>query len=98
MKRYRLHVSRRADSDADAIFEWLSERSPDGAANWYRAFDDTLESLRENPERHARAREADTLARDVRQAPFQTRHGRSFRVLFVMIDETVHAIAVRGSG
>lgn len=98
MKRYRLDVSRRAEKDAEAIFEWLAERSPDGAVNWYLALDDTLESLQENPERHARAREAEFLARDVRQASFKTLHGRSYRILFIITDETVQAVAVRGRG
>jgi len=98
MKRHRLAVSRRAERDGDVIFNWLAERSPDGAANWYRALCDLLESLTENPERHALASESGFFAREIRQGLFKTRHGRMYRVLFAVSDEIVEVLAVRGVG
>lgn len=98
MKRYQLNVLRRAEFDLDRIFGWLAERSPQGAVSWYRAYDDAVESLRENPERCTRALEAEMFAHDIRQMVFQTALGRSYRVLFVVRSDIVHILTVRGPG
>jgi len=99
MKWYYLDVSEQAERDVERVFGWLVERSPHGAQSWYRVYDQTVESLRENPDRRARAREADAFGTcEVRQIVFATQQGRSYRVLFVVQNETVHILAVRGPG
>ena len=98
MKTYRLAVSQRADQDADAIFDWITERSAEGAIHWFQALRTTLRSLTNSPESHSRAPEAETLGRDIRQAFFKTRRGRTYRVLFVVAEDIVHVVAVRGYG
>jgi plasmid stabilization system protein ParE len=98
MKQFRLTVSRRADEDADAIFEWLSGRSPVGASRWFNAFRDTLRAISQKPEGYSRAPEAEMLDRDIRQALFKTRRGHIYRTMFVVIDADIHVIAVRGYG
>lgn len=98
MKTYRLAVSRRADRDADAIYDWIAERSTEGAVHWFQALRATLRSLTNSPESHSRAPEAETVNRDIRQALFKTRRGRVYRVLFVVTEDTVHVVAVRGYG
>ena len=42
---YRIQPSAQAEADIDRIFNWLSERSPDGAAGWYESFWDATEPL-----------------------------------------------------
>jgi len=98
MKAYRLAISRRADSDADEIYEWLAHRSLAGATRWYLALRKTLHSLTENPGSRGQAPEGELVGRDVRQALFKTRRGRIYRVLFIVVDDTVHVVAIRGYG
>ena len=98
MKSYRIAVSRRTDADADSIYDWLAHRSLAGATRWFLALRTTLRGLTENPESHSRAPEADTVGRDIRQALFKTRRGRIYRVLFVVVDDTVHVVSIRGYG
>ena len=42
--------------------------------------------------------EADILDRDIRQALFKTWQGRLYRALFVIVEDAVHVVAVRGYG
>ena len=98
MKQYRLKVANGAEKSADAIFDWLAERSPEGAANWYRAYLQAIDSLKVNPERRAPALEANSFSLVVRQILFKTQHGRLYRILFVVKDETVYIVGVRGRG
>jgi plasmid stabilization system protein ParE len=76
---YCIHVSEQADREANAIYEWIAERSADGARRWLQAFRKTLDSLMEHPESHALANEADAFEEPLRNALFKTRKGRTFR-------------------
>ena len=98
MSLYRLTISRRADHDADAIFDWVAQRSTVGASSWFSAFRDTLREIVESPHSYARAPEADLLDRDIRQPLFKTRRGQFYRALFIIRDDAVHVVAVRGYG
>lgn len=98
MVEYRVAVSSRAERDADNIYAWIAGRSPDGASKWYSAFRKMLRSLEKDPSRHARAPEAATLGLDIQQALFKTRHGHTYRALYMVLGDTAHVIAVRGAG
>lgn len=93
-----VRVSGRADCDADAIFNWLSARSEAGAHRWYQSFLSLLEKLPGLARGCSVASEARMLGDDVRQVLFKTKKGSTYRVLFVLRGETIHIIAVRGSG
>lgn len=93
-----VRVSARADADANAIFDWLEVRSPDGAVRWYQAFLAALERLRESADAYSAAPEAHRLGVDLRQVLFKTRKGHSYRALFVIDSEAVHIVSVRGAG
>ncbi len=95
---YRLAVSRRAEQDADVIYDWLMQRSARGASHWFRALSEALQALAENPQRYPRAPEAEIVDRDVRQALFKTRRGRAYRILLTILDDAVHIVAIRGFG
>ena len=59
---------------------------------------DTLRAIAQKPERYSIAPEAEILDRDIRQALFKTRRGHLYRALFMVVDDAVHVIAVRGYG
>jgi plasmid stabilization system protein ParE len=98
MTAYRLEVTRRAEADADAIFDWIAQRSQEGAAKWHFAMLSALHSLTETPFSHSIAPEDELLAREIRQAVFKTRRGHPYRALFTVSEDTVHVLAIRGAG
>ena len=91
-------VSERAARDADTIFDWLTVRSADGAFHWYEAYLVTLRTLLTNAQGCPLAPEADKLGIDLRQVLFHTRKGRTYRSLFVIRDDVIHVVSVRGPG
>lgn len=93
-----IRVSVRADADVNAIYEWLAERSPEGAIRWYEAFLDAVQPLQHRAESYALAPEAAHLEVDLRQTLFKTRKGRTYRALFVIVEDVVHIVSVRGTG
>ena len=93
-----VRILRRASSDVDRIFRWLEVRSPGGAARWYAAMLSALASLETEPLRHGIAPESKALRREIRHRFFKTPHGRVYRVLFVIVDDEVRVLRVRGPG
>jgi plasmid stabilization system protein ParE len=81
MKR-RVRVLRRAETDADDVYEWLRRRSPTGAAAWFAALGERLESIASGWN-GSPAPEASAVDVDLRQAFFKTSRGRTYRVLFL---------------
>lgn len=95
---YTILVLPEAQQDADRAFEWIEQRSSEGARRWYAEFLATLESLKENPQRCARAPEDALVAAEIRQITFKTRRGNVYRVLFHIRNTEVLILHVRGSG
>ena len=46
---YRVQLTAQAEADIDRIFDWLFQRSPEGARRWYEAFWESAERLKSNP-------------------------------------------------
>jgi len=95
---YRVHLTAQAEADIDRIFDWLFQRSPEGARRWYEAFWESAERLKSNPLSSALAPEDDGFPEEVRQMLFKTRQGRTYRALFVIRVDSVHILCVRGPG
>jgi plasmid stabilization system protein ParE len=96
--RYIVRTLSRAERDAQQIYDWIKERSPDGALRWWDAYLDACQSLAYNPERNALAPEAQWGDDDVRQALFKTRRGVYYRALYIVSGKEVHVLRVRGPG
>ena len=94
----QVQVSRRAERDADAIFDWLAARSPDGAVRWYASYLATVRSLADRAPGCPMAAEADRMGLELRQVMFRTRKGRPYRLLFIIRGGDVHVMCVRGPG
>jgi plasmid stabilization system protein ParE len=89
---------RRAKTDKRNIFEWLHERSRSGAIAWLAAYDKMIGHLKTRADTFSEADENDDLELDVKQAFFKTRRGRVYRALFLIEDEEVFILRVRGPG
>ncbi len=93
-----LRILERAQSDVDSIFRWLVRRSAYGAVSWYLAFRQAVEKIGGSPENFSEAPESQPLRRPLRQAPFKTRRGRLYRIIFEFSDTEITILRVRGPG
>ena len=93
-----LRIVERARSDVDHIFNWLVHRSFRGAISWYLAFRHKVDEIALSPESFAEAPESRPLRRLIRQAPFKTRRGRVYRIVFESSETEIMILRVRGPG
>jgi plasmid stabilization system protein ParE len=96
--KYQLQVLDRAQADIDSIFQWLHERSPIGAARWYEALGNACFDVTKEPLRFPIAPESDATGALIREFLFQTRRGRRYRGLFIVVENEVRLLRVRGPG
>jgi len=94
----KVDLTHRARRDVEEIYEWIAERSHEGAKRWYAAFLEALEGLAAGAEARGLAPESGEFDQEVRQALFKTRKGRTYRALFTIAGTRVHVLAVRGPG
>src|ERR1700692_1850999 len=92
---FRVEVSAQAESDAEAILDWLlSQHAGETGIRWFLALEDAIASLSTFPERCP-------LAPEDARFPFQVRqllYGRKphvYRILFTLEGETVHVLHIR---
>jgi len=62
------------------------------------AFEEACDRLKRETLDHALAPEADWIGRDIRQNLFKTPQGRYYRLLYVVVENEVRVIRVRGPG
>jgi plasmid stabilization system protein ParE len=98
MSRYVVQIHELASGDLDQIAEWIAKNSPDGARRWLEAFSTLLESLKHAPESCSIASESEVIGRELREAFFRTRRGRTYRAVFAVDGKQIRILRVRGSG
>lgn len=87
-----------AEADVQAIFEYLWERNTDGAIRWYQAFQTAANRALQLPESYPLAPENAALTTDVRNFLFKTRSGNTYRGIFIVKDNQLRVLRVRGPG
>jgi plasmid stabilization system protein ParE len=95
---YSVRLMPRAEVDADYIYSWLAERSEEGAHRWWSALSEARERLALHPLNQAPLPEFSSAGHAVRQILFKTRHGRYYRLLYVVVENDVLVLRVRGAG
>jgi plasmid stabilization system protein ParE len=95
---FRVTILARANLDVESIFRWISQRAPLGAARWYTAFQRAINDLETNPLAYEVAPESPRFDREIRHRMFRTRRGRVYRILFVVSDDEVRVLRIRGPG
>ncbi len=95
---FRIAVSEPAERDADVIYTWLLQRSPQGARSWWKAFLSALERLKDDAASLSLAPEMEHFDEPIRQILFKTPRGHTYRALFVIRDDVVHVLRVRAAG
>ena len=96
--KFKVREVRKATSDKRHIFEWLHSQSRSGAVSWLAAYDRMVTRLKSHADTCASAFECEDLDFDVRQILFKTRRGRVYRALFIIENNEVFILRVRGPG
>jgi plasmid stabilization system protein ParE len=97
-ERIVVRFTREADENADAIFEWIAERSHDGARRWTEALEVAIGELSQSADSFGAAPESATFSETIRQFTFSTKRGRRYRLLYVVRGSIVHVVAIRSAG
>ena len=87
-----------ANVQALQIQDWIAERSAEGAIAWQEALRLAVGKLRERGSAFSLAPESPQLPEPLYQILFKTRRGLPYRGLFVVRDQTVFVVSVRGYG
>lgn len=94
----RLNIFPRAEQDAQKIFDWIAERSPQGANSWFAALEAATQKVLHDSSIYALAPENELVNCGLRQFLFKTRQGNLYRGLFTVVDDEVRILRIRGPG
>jgi plasmid stabilization system protein ParE len=95
---YTVVLLDRARGDVQPIYDWIAERSPEGAERWFAGFEEAVTALQVNPFVSPIAPEDEFFAYEIRHLIFQTRRGRPYRAILTVVGDQVRILRVRGSG
>jgi plasmid stabilization system protein ParE len=95
---YEVVLLRRAQTDFDAILNWLSINSPAALERWFDSYEKILERLEREPLSFGYAPENEILASSVRHALFRSGRNSVYRLLFLIADNQVRVLRIRGPG
>lgn len=97
--KHRVVVLRRAENDVRKIVSWIRDRSRVGAVRWYEAYEAALKRLEFEPTGYSLAEEAEDFPESIlRQFLFKTRRGLQYRGVFIVVEDEVRVLRIRGSG
>lgn len=91
---FRVIITDPADRDFRDHFEWIKERSVQGADNWRAHIISAIRALQKNPEQHAPAQESAAFPVTIRCMLVGKRRA-AFRILFLIADDEVRVLAIR---
>jgi plasmid stabilization system protein ParE len=92
---FRVEISAQAESDANAIIEWLlSQHAGDTGIRWYLALDNAIASLATFPERCPLAPETARFPFEVRQLLYGSKP-HLYRILFTIEGNKVNVLHIR---
>ncbi len=91
---YRVVITEPADQNFRDHFEWIRERSIQGAENWRAKMIEAVLSLAKDPRRNALAREASAFPVPIHCLLVGKQRGL-FRILYSIEDDEVRVLAIR---
>ena len=91
---FRVVITAPADRDFRDHWEWIRERSLQGADNWRTRIISAIRALQKNPEQHALARESAFFPVTIRCLLVGKRRS-AFRILFHISGDEVRILAIR---
>ena len=96
--RYSLFILPRAEDDLAEIYAWLCKRTVMGAKRWFLAFELALERVSVSPLEFGATKEAARLQKPIRQVLFKTPKGRTYRAVFLVSEDRIYVLRIRGPG
>ncbi len=87
-----------AQADIDAVYTYILNQSPQGAAHWLDALEAAIDALGQNPKRYARAPENELVSATIQNLSFKTRRGRPYRLVYTIVGEQVRVFRLLGPG
>ena len=91
---HRVIITDPADENFRDHFQWVRERSPQGAEAWRTRIIEAIRSLQIAPERHALARESSAFPIDIR-CLLSGKHRSAIRLLYQIKGDEVRVLAIR---
>ena len=95
---YQLRYTATAAVELRAATDWIAERAPDTAEEWFEGFVELLATLRVNALVHGLAPENSLVGIEVRQIVYRTKSRRFNRALYTVTDDTVVILGIRRPG
>ena len=95
---YHVRVLTRAQHDVADCYNYIAERSPQGAASWFNRFAETRDRLATDADQRPLAWESAYVDYEIREMLFKTRRGKPYRILFTIQGDQVLVLRVRGPG
>lgn len=96
--KYRVIVLARARHDVASIYDWIAERTTEGAQRWLEQFERAVAALEANPFIAPLAPESGSFDIEIRSITFRTRAGRAYRAVVTVADDEIRILRVRGPG
>ncbi|HLQ46149.1 MAG TPA: type II toxin-antitoxin system RelE/ParE family toxin [Planctomycetaceae bacterium] len=96
--KFRVLMEPRAKSQFMQIVRWLCRRTTEGAARWIDAFEQMIDDLEDHADNCGLAEENSLVSREIRETRFKTKHGRTYRAVFTILNGQVRILAIRGPG
>ena len=95
---FKLRILPRAEHDIQCIFEYIAGRTPEGSQRWWKAFQEAALRAQSHPVQYPFAPENSLSPYELRQFPFKTHRGRSYRAVFTIVGDELRLLRVRGPG
>lgn len=87
-----------AAAELSAILESIETRSAIGANSWLDEYEKTVARICKSPEQFPVAPESRDLSVPVQNATVRTKHGLAYRIIFVVRNDEIVILSVRGPG
>ncbi len=95
---YQLRYTATAAAELRAATDWIAERAPETAEQWFEGFVELLATLRLNALAHGLAPENSLVDVEVRQVIYRTASLRFNRALYTVTNDTVVILGIRRPG
>jgi plasmid stabilization system protein ParE len=94
--RFRVTLTATAEAEFRTQYAWIAERTQSGAQSWALAFHAALDQLKRVAISCPKAPETQHRDEVIYQRTFKTRRGRPYRMLFLIRDDVVYILHIRG--
>lgn len=94
----QLRYTATAAAELRAATEWIAERAPETAEQWFDGFVELLATLRVSALAHGMAPENSLVTVEVRQIIYRTASRRFNRALYTVTGDTVVILGIRRPG